>query len=540
MNSDAFSARNYRNPFSLLGLDPSELQDPSALKKAKQRMIAEANLSDDGVYQSGDITLNKYEIDQLFIELEQLEDRDFYITLLQYSDLERFLSGKKDYNLEKVFKSGIWHIHTESTQRIKNAFVEQYSHRLKTAVMAQKNEEIQKLCSVLSIEDYGIDIEKLYRPTIEYLEGQISDLNSSLRSDFWLDYNFSNLYEYVNSHFPANTLNLLPDFFEKYRDRLCLALLQAAKPSLRYNNRDFYQTAEKIVSYYKRSTQGKNACQNEINNTWAWAENQGGNTRHPGTQRVAGKIVKRAKSQPEPQSATGCNHPAIGIIIGIIALLRIFLAIGKCNSSSSSSRNRVDYTPPSIHYEEPPADKYKRAYGKKLSDYQKNEAVQKLESGKELGYAELHDEQPKCIGAIGINKGQAVVTLPAMTNGKTLLCYVVERFGNLRIILDERVVGKDANFMYWPYRDDGMELFIVEGDKWDSKAKNPCGGQGYVGGKLKYYYVSRPSVTRVTWQGVRRTPTVLNVQYSTEQVTPIVKSEWEELLMKNIGSPQEG
>jgi hypothetical protein len=54
----------------------------------KKRLLSEAKLNDDGIYTKGNISLNTYEIEDLFRELEQSETLDFYAAVANCRDLD--------------------------------------------------------------------------------------------------------------------------------------------------------------------------------------------------------------------------------------------------------------------------------------------------------------------------------------------------------------------------------------------------------------------------------------------------------------------
>jgi hypothetical protein len=253
----------YRNPFTLLGLNSTELSDETHLKRAKQRLLAEASLSADGVYSKGKIILNGYEIEQLFSELSQTENLSFYTAVAQCRDLDAFLSGSKDYKLINILDDNIWEIKGGVGEQALDSFAFEYSQRLKNAVISNQHDDIKNLTGADFQEWSLLNEEAFYAPTMQYLDGILSELHIAARLSAFLEHNEAKLWEYTYDNFSPETLNLLPDEFYRYRDDFAIALIRAARRSFISTN-SFYKVAHKICFKFKLSERGKNRLKTEI------------------------------------------------------------------------------------------------------------------------------------------------------------------------------------------------------------------------------------------------------------------------------------
>jgi hypothetical protein len=253
----------YRNPFTLLGLNSTELSDETHLKRAKQRLLAEASLSADGVYSKGKIILNGYEIEQLFSDLSQTENLSFYTAVAKCRDLDAFLSGSKDYKLINILDDNIWEVTGGVGEQALNSFAFEYSQRLKNAVISNQHEDLKYLTNA-DLEEWGfIEEEAFYAPTMQYLDGILSELHIAARQSSFLSHNEAKLWEYTYTNFSPETLNLLPDEFYRYRDDFAVALIRAARKSFIHANH-FYKVAQKICFKFKLTERGRKRVQTEM------------------------------------------------------------------------------------------------------------------------------------------------------------------------------------------------------------------------------------------------------------------------------------
>jgi hypothetical protein len=318
---------SYQNPFTLLGLKPEELGDLANLKRAKQRLLAEADLTVDGVYTKGNTTLNKYEIEQLFADLEHSKELDFYAFVAQCPDLDAFLSGNKDFDLTKIVQHNLWFQKNQHSEKARNFFAEHYGRRLKNAVIANKHEAIKQLTYVNILDYLHIYKTDFFAPTMMYLDGVLSELKKLVGKKNWLNYNEIALWDYAYTNCSPETLNLLPDNFALYRDDLAFGILKAAKSSYIKAN-SFFNTAQKIAFKFNLTKKGYLQVQNFIEETHAAAD----------------EVVAK-RNEPTQKVAKGCLFYVkwyFIINIGISVLMMVFNGVKGCFNGETKRPKRIE------------------------------------------------------------------------------------------------------------------------------------------------------------------------------------------------------
>jgi len=86
---------NFINPIEVLNIINTELSsiDGTIIKKAKKRVIADIELSDNGHYNYGDYEYTKSDIERVVDRLENPENLEFYYFIAKHEDLNGFLKN---------------------------------------------------------------------------------------------------------------------------------------------------------------------------------------------------------------------------------------------------------------------------------------------------------------------------------------------------------------------------------------------------------------------------------------------------------------
>jgi hypothetical protein len=477
----------YQNPFTLLGLKPEELGDLANLKRAKQRLLAEADLSVDGVYTNGNTSLNKYEIEQIFADLEHAKDLDFYALMAKIPDLDAFLSGNKDFNLEKIVNHNIWlqdHKHREKANKLLAA---QYGRRLKNAVIANKQEIIKQLTCV-NVQDFSLIYNnEFFDATKIYLTGVLSDIRQNIGKKKWLDYNEIALWDYAYTNCSPDTLNLLPDSFAIYRDDLALSILKAAKSSYIKAN-SFFNTAQTIAFKFNLTEKGYLQVQNFVEETDA-----------------AANEIAAKRSTPTQKEAKGCLFYVKWYFIINVGISIFFTVVGEvkgCFNTKPKLEKRYGgrLGSPEIISEEGNSNRFDNNNNGALGG--SNVTQQQIDRSKILETEKINllFKQNQVLGCPTIynkknkNLQKAIVEV---SDQKNYVIYVRTSIKNEPINVYSAVINKDKIGLLLLPKNEDFVFYVAIGNGWSDTEENPCGKKGFLAGNVRYYVINTPKAYAV-------------------------------------------
>jgi hypothetical protein len=467
----------YRNPFTLLGLNSSELSDETQLKRAKQRLLAEASLSADGVYAKGKIILNGYEIEQLFSELSQSENLAFYNAVAQCRDLDAFLSGSKSYKLINILDDNIWETKDGVGEQALQSFAFEYSQRLKNAVISNQHEDLKNLTNA-DLEEWGfVDEEAFYAPTMQYLDGILSELHISARQSSFLDHNEAKLWEYTYANFSPDTLNLLPDEFYRYRDDFAVALIRAARKSFIHANH-FYKVAQKICFKFKLTERGRKRLQTEMAEIEKLEQEQ------------ADKDTRRAKQQEQDnQSSNMSLWGYLRIAFFVVFFLSKFVQF--CGTSSTSSSYNI---PKSVQSHEQLESINKIIREQRLKDLENSTHLPEVSVSSNPTLNEKTQNpislSTKCYKLPDMSKIGIERLIPISVSNRIFVIYVMSNLegSNNKVFSTHVKNGLSDCTLIFPYPISvNSKICVAVGDNWSNESKSPCNAPGFLKGNVQYY-----------------------------------------------------
>jgi hypothetical protein len=493
---------SYRNPFTLLGLKPEDLGDLTELKRAKKRLLSEAGLSDDGIYTNGNITLNAYEIEQLFVELEQTEDLIFYAAISNCDDLDAFLSGNKVFSLRNILYDPIWQEKGDVKIKAVNLFTAQFSRRLKNAVIACRADQIKQLTSP-DISNWGeFSTKLLYQPTMEYLNEKYTEINAACRIPNWLNYNPKTLNDHVNTHFSPEILNLLPDEFFEIRCKLAIELIQAAKKSYLLK-KSFYDMAVSLALSFKLSPIGYAKVQSLIE--------------------LIQKVPLTPKETPKTAPKVPPEAPKTILVpltfwqkiqrrfkrlsyfyqvITILIIVRTFLGFiglmigngGFLVNNNDNLTKTIESTPLVIDFDKFFSEKLPVNVRSLLE--KTNLSGEKLSVGdaknspKEEWYKYIATmERLNCCFKYYIEETLLQPVMLKVRSTKNFVIYIKTfKNGKVTSVFGSTIKGCGIGVIALPDCDDA-QMYVAIAESWDAKAKNPCNKLGFLDETATYRYV---------------------------------------------------
>lgn len=210
----------YINPIEILQLsnvaDGSQI-DSNTLKKAKRRLFADIDLSNDGHLVYYGLQLSKGDCEHAIEGLSDNDLKEFYLYLISNRKLNEFLvNGNVDvfYNFKQdsIFKL------PEFIDFLSPYFAPKFDKALGTAF---EGKDVELLKSILktSFLISQSDINKAYRSVSNTLQSRITEL-SEIRTDIkneesvYNKYDIHEVVDLVEEYFSTELLNSLPNYFQ--------------------------------------------------------------------------------------------------------------------------------------------------------------------------------------------------------------------------------------------------------------------------------------------------------------------------------------
>jgi hypothetical protein len=251
------------NPFVIFDLKLAELSDLDSLNRAKLRILAKAKLSFSGRYEHLNLSISPSVIEEAFKELSQPESIDMYASMQKYPELNAFFAVIEEFSVAKILTYDIWAGTKKRNLKVNAYFTNHYANWLKGCIVVNN----RKILKQLIVEDKKLwkefDLDEIYGPAKEHLSGILIYLKSSISQKNWLNLSETELLKYCETNFSPETLNLLPNEFQYFRDEFAYTLIFSAKP-YRTKAPLFFNQAQKIALQFNLSNQGKAKVQKEI------------------------------------------------------------------------------------------------------------------------------------------------------------------------------------------------------------------------------------------------------------------------------------
>jgi hypothetical protein len=210
----------YINPIEILEfskvVDISQI-DSDSIKKAKRKLFADIDLSDDGHFNYYGIKLSKGECEKAINELSNNDLKDFYFYLNSNKKLNQFLiNGNK--NLFSSFKQDSILKLNEFVNFISPYYTEKFNKAVSNAF---EDEDIDLLKSILktSFLISQKDINTAFKSVTNILQNRLAEL-SEIRTDIKNEesiYDNDDIHEVLDlviEYFPTESLNCLPNYFQ--------------------------------------------------------------------------------------------------------------------------------------------------------------------------------------------------------------------------------------------------------------------------------------------------------------------------------------
>lgn len=210
----------YINPLEILKIsnvaDSSHI-DFETIKKAKRRLFADIDLSDDGNYNYYGIKLSKGDCEKAIYELSNNDLKEFYLYLSSNKKLNEFLVNGNENVFENFKQDSIFKL-----PDFINFISPYYSLKFDKALSCSfENEDVGLMKSILktSFLISQNNINTAYKAVSNILQNRLTEL-FEIRSDIKneeSEYDEDNIHELVYlviDYFPTEPINCLPNYFQ--------------------------------------------------------------------------------------------------------------------------------------------------------------------------------------------------------------------------------------------------------------------------------------------------------------------------------------
>ena len=223
---------NFINPIEILELQNhsvSEIDNPM-IKKAKRRLFANINLSDDGLLNYKGIYLTKSDCETVIGDLENPEYLKFYLYLANVNrPLNDFLVNGDERFFSKFSEESIYKL-PEFVNFISPYFPERFDKEL---FKSFKNRNFTKVWNILQTQNLinSTDKNTAFKSTsIEISENikKVEDITNKIKNNetSWTATTIPGLLSHVQIWTPVNILNLLPKYFQSQINKTAAAINQ--------------------------------------------------------------------------------------------------------------------------------------------------------------------------------------------------------------------------------------------------------------------------------------------------------------------------
>jgi hypothetical protein len=210
----------YINPIEILQLsnmaDSSHI-DSDTIKKAKRRLFADIDLSDDGHYNYYGLQLSKGDCERAINELSNNDLKEFYLYMTSNKKLNEFLVNGDESLFDNFKQDSIFKL-ADFVNFISPYYAPKFDKALSNAF---ENEDVELLKSILKtsflVSQSNVNIA--YKTVSNILQNRLVEL-SEIRTDIkneesiYDDDDIHEVVDLVTEYFPTEPLNCLPNYFQ--------------------------------------------------------------------------------------------------------------------------------------------------------------------------------------------------------------------------------------------------------------------------------------------------------------------------------------
>lgn len=210
----------YVNPIEILGLsnatDTTSI-DNEIVKKAKRKLFADIDLSDNGVLEYYGLQLTKGNCEKAIDELMNNDCKEFYLYLANNKPLNEFLASGKEVIFKNFKHDSIFKL-PEFVKFISPYFAPRFDKAL-LAAFENDNVELTKAILNTSTLIAQSELNIAFKSVSNNIQNKIAEIDGITKDikNEETSYDEDDIEEVVllvKDHFPTNTLNCLPQYFQ--------------------------------------------------------------------------------------------------------------------------------------------------------------------------------------------------------------------------------------------------------------------------------------------------------------------------------------
>jgi hypothetical protein len=210
----------YVNPIEILGLSDATNTtsiDNEIVKKAKRKLFADIDLSDNGVLEYYGLQLSKGNCEKAIDELTNNDYKEFYLYLANNKPLNEFLASGKEAIFKNFKQDSIFKL-PEFVQFISPYFAPKFDKALLTA-FENDNADLTKAIVNTSSLIAQADLNSAFKSVSNNIQNKIAEIDE-ITNDIkneesaYDEDDIAEVVGLVKEHFPANALNCFPQYFQ--------------------------------------------------------------------------------------------------------------------------------------------------------------------------------------------------------------------------------------------------------------------------------------------------------------------------------------
>jgi len=208
------------NPLEILGLtnaiDVNDI-DYEVVKKAKRKLFADIDLSDDGLYDYYGLGLTKGNCEKAIDDLANNDLKEFYLYLANNTPLNEFLVNGNE-TIFKNFKQDSIYKLPEFIKFLSPYFAPKFD---KTLLFAFENNNTELTKAILNTSSLIAqdDLNSAYKSVSNNIQNKIDEIDEITKTikneeSVYNEDSIGSIITLVKEYFPTNTLNCLPQYFQ--------------------------------------------------------------------------------------------------------------------------------------------------------------------------------------------------------------------------------------------------------------------------------------------------------------------------------------
>jgi len=216
---------SFINPIEILGLQNTDILniDFNSIKKAKRKLQAEIELSDNGYIEFNGLKVSKGDAENSIDKLDDKEQIEFYYFISNNKKLSNFLTSG-DLDLFNSFRQESIYKLPRFIEFLSPYFSESYDRAL---LKAFKNSDINTFKKIVSTHPIVSSsyLDKSYRSIFNYLKEKIKEIDNTAievknGEGIYDEDNTSDIILWLEEELNEAQINLLPSYFQALRNQI--------------------------------------------------------------------------------------------------------------------------------------------------------------------------------------------------------------------------------------------------------------------------------------------------------------------------------